>query len=238
LAIGLILRLIGRSLKNNELRGLGLGKLSFGPTRMSRTSAEGRSCCYFSTQEGTFWDAIFHYEPETSECTFHLSDSYSFDNYGIYFLNSRNSPYSFAQVDFHVIQFGNVSAAVRPYFLNMHTMLLNGQMGDDYGRIVAWTDDERAFQWMVVRIHTILGVGVLVLEAQERVLRFLVDYCATILHDLPLDQLMSGSTSINSDISSSDYTTKMPYLSSDTSEVPSLATIAPEAPSTTPARLG
>jgi hypothetical protein len=135
------------------------------------------------------------------------------------------------------MQFGNVSEAVRPYFLNMHTMLLNGQMGDNYGRIVAWADDERAFQWMVDRIHTIPGVGLLVLEAQERVLRFLVDCCATILHDLPLDQLMSGSTSINSDISSSGYTNTIPNLSNDAFEVPSLAIIASEAPYRVPRQL-
>jgi hypothetical protein len=128
------------------------------------------------------------------------------------------------------MQFGNVSEAIRPYFLNMHTMLLNGQMGDDHGRIMAWDDDERAFQWMVDRIHAIPGQGLLVLEAQERVLRFLVDCCAAILHDLPLDQLMSGGTSIDSDISSNNYTTTTPNASNDTSEVPSLATTASESP--------
>jgi hypothetical protein len=135
------------------------------------------------------------------------------------------------------MQLGKVSEALQPYFLNMHTALLNGQMGDDYGRIVAWADDERAFQWMVDGTHTIPGLGLLVLEAQQRVLRFLVDCCAIILHDLSPEQLISGTTSVDSKISNKDDINTVANPLKDASEVPSLAAIASEAPYRVPRQL-
>ncbi|KAI0394681.1 hypothetical protein F5Y17DRAFT_466175 [Xylariaceae sp. FL0594] len=109
-------------------------------------------------------------------------------------LNSRgrHHPNVFAAFDGELMHLGKVTMAVVPVFLNLHVMLLNGvTKEDDYGKLLAWEDHEDAFTWMTSRKQFLPGEGLLILEFQDRLLKFLVDCCKSILHDIPSEDLTS-----------------------------------------------
>ncbi|KAB5518728.1 hypothetical protein GE09DRAFT_1294017 [Coniochaeta sp. 2T2.1] len=102
----------------------------------------------------------------------------------------RNHPSVFAAADADATCFGRVTMAVVPIFLNEHVMIMNGVTQDgDYGKLVAWEDHPDAFEWMTSRKQCLPGEGLLILEAQDRLLQFLVECCRLILHDIPADRL-------------------------------------------------
>ncbi|KAI4869994.1 hypothetical protein F4820DRAFT_443476 [Hypoxylon rubiginosum] len=110
-------------------------------------------------------------------------------------LNSRgrNPPHLFAASDGEGMHLGRVTMAIVPIFLNEYVMTLNGMTRqEDYGRLIAWDENEDAFDWMHNRKQFIPGEGLLILEFQERLLEFLVDCCKNILHDIPLDRMTSN----------------------------------------------
>lgn len=74
-------------------------------------------------------------------------------------------------------------------------MILNGVAGNhrDYGKLVAWEEHPDAFNWMTKQKQFIPGEGLMILEAQERLLTFLVRCCLELLHDIPQSTLTSGS---------------------------------------------
>ena len=124
--------------------------------------------------------------------------------------------------------FGETSGATRPAFLNEHTMLLNGQVTPKaYGQLVAWKDDDEAFNWMMSGIGFHPGMGLQVLKTQKKVLSFLVQCCLLTLHDLPSEFWMDAGVPILPE----------PSFPVDENEWPSLATVAAEAPYRVPARL-
>jgi hypothetical protein len=102
------------------------------------------------------------------------------------FLNTRgrNPPSTFSHADWESMRLGLVSTAVKPIILQGHAMFLRGETVDTYGRLIAHQDFPKVFggSWCGLR-HT-PGEGLLVLEIQENILRFLVDCCYAILHDL------------------------------------------------------
>jgi len=55
------------------------------------------------------------------------------------FLNSRgrHSPSMFAKADYEATRVGCVSQAILPSFLNVHSMLLDGEVAENYGRLVS-----------------------------------------------------------------------------------------------------
>ncbi len=144
------------------------------------------------------------------------------------FLNSRgrNPPHMFAHADFDAGRLGHVSGAVMPAFLNLHTMLLEGESVESYGRLVSWDDDEDAMMNCMSGIAHQPGTGLMVLEIQEKIFQFLIECCHAILHDLDRDSLISEAV-IKSE----------PPPLRDTSEYPTLAMMAAEAPYRLPAQV-
>ena len=144
---------------------------------------------------------------------------------------ARHPPSAFAGVDGEAMHVGHVCGAIVPIFLNEWTMMLNGITKDeDYGRLVAWDEDEDAATWCLRRKQYMPGEGLLILEAQQRLMAFLVKCCRQILHDIPKEDLVNDA--------------KFPVLAEPTlkSEVEvngfeSLAVMAAEAPYRLPARI-
>lgn len=110
-------------------------------------------------------------------------------------LNSRgrHPPPSFAAADVDAMHLGKVLFAIQPVFLNSYVFILHGAAtASEYGRLVAWEDHPDAFDWMISRKQFIPGEGLLVLEAQQRLLRFLVKCCRSVLKDIPDAELVSN----------------------------------------------
>ena len=143
-------------------------------------------------------------------------------------LNSRgrNTPKTFAHSDFDAMRVGHVSGACMPAFLNLHTMLLEGETVETYGRIVSWDDDEEAMMKTFNGLGFLPGAGVQVLEIQQKLLAFLLTCCYSILHDMDMSTMISEAT-----------IRPEPSPLSDGADYPTLATIAAEAPYRLPGRL-
>ncbi len=113
------------------------------------------------------------------------------------FLNTRgrNHPSRFAAADREAMHIGMVTQAIVPDFLNTYIVILNGisdrQMDRDYGKLVQWEDRPDAFDWMATRRQFQPGEALLILEAQERLMDFLLSCVKQLLHDIPDCQLIS-----------------------------------------------
>ncbi|EPE03056.1 hypothetical protein F503_08670 [Ophiostoma piceae UAMH 11346] len=144
----------------------------------------------------------------------------------------RNHPSVFAAADGDAMHIGMVSRAVVPIFLNEHVFMLNGITRDtDYGRLLGWDEHPDAFDWMSSRKQFLPGEGLLILEAQARVLAFLVACCRSILHEIPGEDLRNDAL----------YPTQPePVLKDSTATAglaASLTVLAEEAPYRVPERL-
>ncbi|RFU24654.1 hypothetical protein B7463_g11683, partial [Scytalidium lignicola] len=142
----------------------------------------------------------------------------------------RNIPSDFAATDCEAMSFGMVTKALVPIFLNQYVMILNGvAKGEEYGKLVSWDDHPDAFEWMNTQKQFLPGEGLLVLEAQERLLAFLIECCQKLLHDIPSDTLMDDSFRIQPE----------PQLKTgvESTGLQSLAVMAAEAPYRVPAKL-
>ncbi|KAL9109591.1 MAG: hypothetical protein Q9227_005771 [Pyrenula ochraceoflavens] len=142
---------------------------------------------------------------------------------------ARNPPDVFAAADEETAHLGYVSKAIIPIFLNQYTMYLTGRKTPaTYGELVAWDDDNEAFNDMNTRTAMLPGSGLLVLEMQQRVMGFLVDCCKKIMHDIP-EEALEGDTYPVQD---------SPPLQGETAQgFASLAIMAAEAPYRPPANL-
>ncbi|KAF2688061.1 hypothetical protein K458DRAFT_401459 [Lentithecium fluviatile CBS 122367] len=112
----------------------------------------------------------------------------------LFFLQARAryTPDVFAMADSNVARLGFMSKAIVPAFLNEHTMMFtNRKTPEKYGELVPWGDDEDAFEWLTSGKGMHPGNGLIVLEMQERIMRFLVDCCKGIMHDVSADVLTS-----------------------------------------------
>lgn len=147
------------------------------------------------------------------------------------FLNSRgrNLPERFAFADFEAVHLGIVSQAIQRPFLNGYTMLLSGQtVAENYGKVVAWDDHDRAFDWFMSGAAAPPGEGLLLLEIQQKLLKFLVKCCELVLHDISSSALREKATPMHLEVS---------HLSSDPTAWASLASLLAEAPYRVPGRL-
>ncbi len=147
-------------------------------------------------------------------------------------LNSRgrHPPPAFAAADNESIHLGFTSKALAPIFLNQHVMILHGATtAEGYGQLIAWDDHPDAFEWMHTRKQFLPGEGLVILEVQARLMKFLVDCCHEILHDIPAPDLVSDAYAIQSE----------PPLKTDkdASGFASLTVMAAEAPFRLPERL-
>ncbi|CAI7631482.1 unnamed protein product [Penicillium glandicola] len=143
----------------------------------------------------------------------------------------RHHPSNFAAMDFNATHIGRASKAIRIIFLHKHTMIMNGLTENisDYGILVAWSEHPDAFDWVAKRKQCIPGEGLIILEAQERLLTFLLECCKHILHDIPKSNLTSESFPVLPE----------PPLKpeNDISGFESLSVMAEEAPYRVPAQL-
>lgn len=148
-------------------------------------------------------------------------------------LNSRgrHPPSHFAAADMDAMHLGLISKAIVPIFLNCHVLILNGMTENtrDYGQLVAWEDHPDAFDWMHKQKQFLPGEGLLVMEAQARLLSFLVQCCQQLLHDIPESTLTSDSFPVLPE----------PQIKpeSEISGFESLGVMAAEAPYRVPARI-
>lgn len=145
-------------------------------------------------------------------------------------LNSRgrNLPGEFAAGDIDAMHLGRQLETLRPYFLREYIMIMDGSLGEnEYGKLVArdfgsdWMDGDQK--------QISPGEGLLILEAQEKLMAFLVDFCHQILHDITETEMFSDRFPIVSE----------PCLKMDTevNGFDSLAIMAAEAPYRVPAKL-
>ncbi|KAI1324845.1 hypothetical protein F5Y16DRAFT_423508 [Xylariaceae sp. FL0255] len=142
----------------------------------------------------------------------------------------RNHPSVFAAFDGELMHLGKTTMAIVPVYLNEHVMILNGVTQEEsYGKLIAWDEHEDAFDWMHTRKQFLPGEGLFILEFQERLLRFLVDCCKTILHDIPFQQMTSNRFAIQPEPPVKE--------SKDTTGFASLAILAKEAPYRVPSNL-
>ncbi|EXL65227.1 hypothetical protein FOPG_18539 [Fusarium oxysporum f. sp. conglutinans race 2 54008] len=142
----------------------------------------------------------------------------------------RRPPPAFAAADNDAMHLGKVTKALVPIFLNLHTMVLHGATtAEGYGKLLDWDSHPDAFDWMHTRKQFLPGEGLLILEAQARLMPFLVDFCHEVLHEISADDIASSAYSIQPE----------PFLKtdSDASGFISLAAMAAEAPYRLPARL-
>lgn len=146
----------------------------------------------------------------------------------LHLLNARgrNTPQMFAHADFDAMRVGHVSGACMPPFLNLYSMLLDGEKVETYGRLVSWDDDEDAMMKTLNGLGFLPGVGLVILEIQQKLMSFLLTCCYSILHEMD-----PGSMIREAPIKPE------PSPLSDGAEYPTLATIAAEAPYRLPARL-
>lgn len=144
-------------------------------------------------------------------------------------LNSRgrHSPNMFAKADFEATRVGLVSQAILPTFINMHTMLLDGEAIETYGRIVSFDENEDEMLRMFSGLGYHPGEGLWILEIQQKILNFLVKCCHAVLHDFTPSSLIASDTPIKVEPS--------PII--DSLEYPTLASMAAQAPYRLPALL-
>ncbi|KAL6887176.1 hypothetical protein HDV57DRAFT_350471 [Trichoderma longibrachiatum] len=147
-------------------------------------------------------------------------------------LNARGRylPSSFAAADIEAMHLGIVTEAIERIFLNEHTMILHGvTLAKEYGKLVAWDDHPDAFDWMHTQKQFNPGDGLIILQAQDRLMKFLVDCCHEILHDIAHDQLLSEAYPIQPE---------PPLQTGDEARgFESLASMAAKAPYRVPAQL-
>ncbi|OAA72221.1 hypothetical protein ISF_01294 [Cordyceps fumosorosea ARSEF 2679] len=147
-------------------------------------------------------------------------------------LNSRgrHPPPAFAAADVESVHLGLVSKALDPIFLNEHVMILHGATkAEEYGKLVAWDEHPDAFEWMHTRRQFLPGEGLIILEVQARLMKFLVDCCHEILHEIPAADLISDAYPVHPE--------PPPMTDNDASGFASLAVMAAEAPYRLPERL-
>lgn len=141
----------------------------------------------------------------------------------------RHPPPTFAAADNDAVHLGLISKAVVPIFLNEHVMVLNGATtADEYGKLIAWKDHPDAFDWMRTQKQFRPGEGLIILEVQAHLMKFLVDFCYAILHEIPQAELISDAYPVQPE----------PPLKTDNdaSGFASLAVMAAEAPYRLPER--
>lgn len=103
------------------------------------------------------------------------------------FLNSRghNRPDVFAFFDLKTQHTGRAIKVIQPAYLHGHSMLLiNQTTPETYGTLIPWGADCKGFWPLVNGLMAQPGEGLLALEVQETILKFLLRCSQDILRDL------------------------------------------------------
>ncbi|KAL7784141.1 hypothetical protein V8C37DRAFT_420743 [Trichoderma ceciliae] len=144
-------------------------------------------------------------------------------------LNSRgySKPSDFVDADVAAMRYGLEIKVLKSNYLSGYAIILSdAKSSEDYGKLV----DISAYSEMELldldKDQISPYYGILILEAQERLLAFLVNCCKQILHDIPSENLVSGAFPI------------LPEAPKPVSDVDkfNLAVVAAEAPYRVPAK--
>ena len=143
------------------------------------------------------------------------------------FLNSKghNEPGSFAEADYVACRFGFLAQVLKLAELDGFTMRFIGRRTPEtYGGIYSklCEGQPEVCAWEVAEDNIVLGAGLIILEVQERLYRFLVDSCKLILHDIPEVVLEDSTLPLQPE--------PAPAAVQTDGTLPSLATIASESP--------
>lgn len=111
-------------------------------------------------------------------------------------LNARGRliPPAFAAVDYEGLWFGKATKGLHPEFLHHHTVIMHGATNaEEYGKLIHWDSrfSPRCRRMGQNRRQFLPGDALLVLECQERLMKFLIDCCHQILHEIPPDVMIS-----------------------------------------------
>lgn len=142
----------------------------------------------------------------------------------------RHCPSDFAGRDCETLNLGKATNAIIPIVVSQSTMILNGAKGpNEYGRILAWEEHPYAYHLKSTKKQFLPEEGFIILEAQERLLSFLVNCCHQILHDIPKETMTSDTYPIK----------PQPQLptEADSTGFDSLAVVMAETPYRAPAQL-
>ncbi|PKS05136.1 hypothetical protein jhhlp_008503 [Lomentospora prolificans] len=107
----------------------------------------------------------------------------------------RNHPSAFAATDCDACYLGVESDVIQRPTAHDGTILLTGissANNSNYGKVVFWDEDADAEALATSGIQFLLSEGLLVLEAQEILLDFLIKLSKQILHDIPTHLLTSA----------------------------------------------
>ena len=97
----------------------------------------------------------------------------------------HNLPTVFARTDLKTQRLYLTSGAAQVLYLDGYIMLLSNQTtASTYGRLLSHKEDPNAAELLTLGIGQVPGLGLLVLELQEKLLRFLVQCAQLIVHDL------------------------------------------------------
>ncbi|TGO08047.1 hypothetical protein BTUL_0229g00150 [Botrytis tulipae] len=157
----------------------------------------------------------------------------------VIFITSRghNPPSAFARADLNATHLGTVAHFIpEPAFLPFHTLFLDGDKVETYGRLVSWEEDDAAADLMFTERQFSPGDGLKAFELQEKIYPFLIRCCELILHDFTKSGALLD-LSIPTGIASDPIVYPEPPTAAVTEILPSLATISAEAPYRLPANI-
>ncbi|PYI03682.1 hypothetical protein BO78DRAFT_463113 [Aspergillus sclerotiicarbonarius CBS 121057] len=145
------------------------------------------------------------------------------------FLNARgrHPPHAFIQADWASVDFGRATAGIMRALMKGHVMVFAGHTTPEtYGEFIQ-CDDQRAFDLDPGREMN-PGDGLLSLEIQERLYRFLVDCCMQLLPEYTREGLLQADLPIQPE---------PPAISTSEAGLDLLSVVAAEAPYRLPASL-
>ncbi|KAF7895768.1 uncharacterized protein EAF01_009730 [Botrytis porri] len=149
----------------------------------------------------------------------------------------HNPPSAFARADLNATHLGTVAHFIpEPAFLPFHTLFLDGDEVETYGRLVSWEEDNDAADLMFTERQFSPGDGLKAFELQEKIYPFLIRCCELILHDFTKAVALLDAN-IPSGIPPDSIIAPEPTSSTVTEILPSLATISAEAPYRLPANI-
>ena len=125
------------------------------------------------------------------------------------------------------MRLGMITGQIDKPYLPERTMVFTGrQTPETHGELLSWTSLPGDVQTMIRKQELGPGLGLPVLEAQERLYRFLVDCCKSLLHEIPQTELENQEVEV---------LPEPPSISGNEIGFKSLATTAAEAPYWVPA---
>lgn len=112
----------------------------------------------------------------------------------------RNHPRVFADADWESTKLARASWNAIPVVLDGYTMMLNGSPAEDrpskYGELISWADWKGAHKLQAQRREFSAGGGLLILEVQDRLMRFLADVSRILMQDIPARRLLTDASAL------------------------------------------